>query len=68
MTETEESTIEDENNVTSNVTSNADTEAGHQEDLVLKRWNRNSIYKSAPIYKTCRQQDVTSDSNRSYLF
>ena len=35
--------MEDENNVTRNFTSDADTEAERQEDLVLKRGNRNSI-------------------------
>ena len=43
MAETEERAMEDENNVSSNVTSDADTEAEPQEDLVLKRGNRNSI-------------------------
>ena len=33
MVEMEETTMEDENNVTSNVTSDADTEAEPQEDL-----------------------------------
>ena len=37
MAEMEESAMEDENNVTSNVTSDAGTEAEPQEDLVPKR-------------------------------
>ena len=66
MVETEERAMEDENNVTSNVTSVADTEAEPQEDLVLKRGSRNSIVwfwfkksdtvQTTVICKTCRQQ------------
>ena len=36
MAETEESAMEDENNITSNVTSDADTVAEPQEDLCRK--------------------------------
>ena len=43
MAETEESAMKDENNLTSNVIADTDTEAAPQEHLVLKRGNRNSI-------------------------
>ena len=36
MTETEESAMEDKNNITSNITSHADTDAEPQEDLCQK--------------------------------
>ena len=36
MVETEESAMEDENNVTTNITSDSDTEAEPQEDLCRK--------------------------------
>ena len=42
MVETEESAMEDENNVASNVTSGVDTEAEPQE-AETKRGNQNSI-------------------------
>ena len=42
MMETEESAMEDENNITSNVTLDADTEAEPQE-VEQRRGNRNSI-------------------------
>ena len=69
MTETEESAMEDKNNVTSNVTSDTDTEAEPWEDLVPKRGNHNSIvwlwFKKSDTNQTtatCIQQAVTSDS------
>ena len=39
MAETEESAMEDENNLTGNVIADTDTEAAPQEHLVLKRGN-----------------------------
>ena len=70
MAETEEIAMEDENNVTSNGTSNADTEVEHQKDLVPKRGKRNSIVwlwsdtdQTTVICKTCRQQVVTSNTH-----
>ena len=77
MADMEESAMEEENNVTSNVRADTDTEA-EPEDLVPKRGNRNSIVwlwfkksdtdQTTVICKTCRQQVVTSDSNTSNLF
>ena len=43
MTEMEDSAMEDENNFTSNVTADADTEAEPEDDLVPKSGNWNSI-------------------------
>ncbi len=80
MAEAEESAMESENNVTSNVSSDSDTETEPQEELVPKRGNWNSIVwlwfgfkksdtnQTTVICKTCRQQVVTSDSNTSNLF
>ena len=78
MAETEESAMEDENNMTSNITSDADTEAEPQE-AEPKRGNRNSIiwlwfgFKKSDTDQTTwicktRRQQVTSDSNTSDLF
>ena len=78
MAETEESAIK-VNNITSNITSDADKEAESQ-DAEPKRGNQKSIvwlwfgFKKSDtdhtmgICKTCRQQVVTSDSNTSDLF
>ncbi len=80
MAEAEESAMESENNVTSNVSSDSDTETEPQEELVPKRGNRSSIVwlwfgfkksdtdQTTVICKTCHQQVVTSDSNTSNLF
>ena len=71
--------MEDENNITSNVTSDADTEAEPQRSRAEKGERHSIVWlwfgfkksdtdQTTWISKTCRQQVVTSNSNTSNLF
>ena len=79
MAEKEESAMEEETNITSNVTSDMDTEAEPQEaELKIGNWisivwlwfgiKNSDTSQTTWICKTCRQQVVTSNSNTCNLF
>ena len=68
--------MEDENNLTSNVTSDAGTEAEPQEDLCQKGgtripsfgfWFKSDTDQTTIICKTCSQQVVTSNSKMYFV-